>query len=224
MTDEREESENGYLPVSRLAVAAAVVGLASASAVANPLFLVVPIIGCGLALAALADVGREAAPKAGRLAALAGLALSLGFGFQSATHQVVSFFGARNRAVAVAEMFVVATGEGRFDDAIGMCRYDVFLQAMMSQGAAPPEGEMEEELRQKFVEIPTVAALTACGTIEPRLEQTRAEDINGEAWLVTLVVPCPEAAKGELRLDVAVRREPGSGTTDRWLVIGQQLR
>ena len=47
MTDAVEDKEDGYLPVSRLAIAAAFVGLASAVAVANPLFLVVPIIGCG---------------------------------------------------------------------------------------------------------------------------------------------------------------------------------
>ena len=50
MTDDMQDDENGYLPVSRLAVAAAIVGVASAAAVANPLFLVVPIIGFALSL------------------------------------------------------------------------------------------------------------------------------------------------------------------------------
>ena len=136
MTDTLQDNESGYLPVSRLAVVAGILGLVSAAAVANPLFLVVPIIGCGLAIAALADVSREDAPKAGRLAALAGLALSLGFGLQSATHQAISFVGVRGRAVAVAEAFVVAAGEGRHEDALVMCRYDALPETLLPQSAS----------------------------------------------------------------------------------------
>lgn len=225
MTDAVEDKEDGYLPVSRLAIAAAVVGLASAVAVANPLFLVVPIIGCGLAVAAMADVSREEAAKAGRLAALAGLALSLGFGFQAATHLTVSLVGARGRAVAVAEAFVVAAGEGRHDDAIVMCRYDALPDTLMPQSSGPLAGEAGVEVRQKFVTMPTVAALAACGSIEPRFEEARADDIKGEAWVVTLAVPCPEASQGEVRLDVTVERDPTSGGgTDRWLITGHTLR
>jgi hypothetical protein len=224
MTDEIQDSESGYLPVSRLAIAAAVVGLASAAAVANPLFLVVPIIGCGLAVAGLADVSHQDAPKAGRLAALAGLALSLGFGFQSAVHQTVSFVGARSRAVAVAEAFVVAAGEGRYDDAIVMCRYDALPETLMPQPSGPLAGDAGVEVREKFVLMPTVAALGACGSIDPRLDETRAADIKGNAWVVTLTVPCEQASKAEVRLDVTVERNPIPGETDRWLITGHELR
>lgn len=224
MTDDRGDNEGSYLPVSRLAVAAAVVGLASAAAVGNPLFLVVPIIGFGLGLAALADVGREDAPKAGRLAALAGLALSLGFGFQAATHQAISFVGARGRAVAVAEAFVVAAGEGRHDDAIVMCRYDALPETLLPQTSGPLAGEAGVEVREKFGKMPTVEALSACGTVEPRLEAARAADIGGGLWVVTIAVPCQEASSGDVRLDVKVERDPLSSETDRWLIVGHELQ
>lgn len=224
MTSDMQDDENGYLPVSRLAIAAAVVGVASAAAVANPLFLVVPLLGLGLSTAALVDVSREEVPKAGRLAALTGLALSVGFGAQSTVHLGVSYAGARTRAVAVAEAFVVAAGEGRHDDAIVMCRYDALPETIMPQSSGPLSGEAGKEVRQKFVLMPTVAALSACGTVEPRLEATRASGIDGEVWVVTLAVPCGEADTGEVRLDVTVGRDPLPGKTDRWLITGHELR
>lgn len=224
MTDTLQDNESGYLPVSRLAVVAGILGLVSAAAVANPLFLVVPIIGCGLAIAALADVSREDAPKAGRLAALAGLALSLGFGLQSATHQAISFVGARGRAVAVAEAFVVAAGEGRHEDALVMCRYDALPETLLPQSSGPLAGEAGVEVREKFGKMPTVAALSVCGTVEPQLKAARAADINGALWVVTLAVPCDESSKGDVLLDVKVERDPLSSETDRWLIVGHDLQ
>ena len=224
MTDTLQDNESGYLPVSRLAVVAGILGLVSAAAVANPLFLVVPIIGCGLAIAALADVSREDAPKAGRLAALAGLALSLGFGLQSATHQAISFVGARGRAVAVAEAFVVAAGEGRHEDALVMCRYDALPETLLPQSSGPLAGEAGVEVREKFGKMPTVAALSVCGTVEPQLKAARAADINGALWVVTLAVPCDESSKGDVLLDVKVERDPLSSETDRWLIVGHELQ
>lgn len=223
MTSDVQSDESGYLPVSRLAIAAVMVGVASVSAVANPLFLVVPLIGCGLAVLALSDVSREDAPKAGRLAALAGLALSLGFGFQSVVHLGVSYVGTRGRAIAVAEAFVVAASEGRHDDAMVMCRYDALPQTLMPQISGPLAGEAGLEVRQKFVLMPTVAALTACGPVEPLVEATRAEDTQGESWVVTLAVSCPESDVQVVRLNVTVARDPVQRGTDRWLVTGHEL-
>jgi hypothetical protein len=223
MTDNTHDDEGGYLPVSRLAVAAAVVGVAAAAAVANPLFLVVPLIGVGLSVAALADVGREDAPKAGRLAAVTGLALSVGFALQSSVYQVVSLNGAKGRAVAVAEAFVVAVGEGRREDAVVMCRYDALPETLMPQSSGPLDGEAGKEVREKFAKMPSIAAVTSCGAVEPRVVQTRAEDRGGESWIVTLVIPCEQSGTGEVLLDITVRRDPFTGDTDRWLVTAHEL-
>jgi hypothetical protein len=221
---DKDNSEDGYLPVSRLAIAAAVVGVASAAAVANPLFLVIPLVGAGLSVASLADVDREGSPKAGRLAALAGLALSIGFGLQSAVHLGVSYMGARGRAVAIAEAFVVAAGEQRYDDAIVMCRYDALPDTTTPQSSGPFNGEAGAEMREKFVLMPTIATLASCGSSEPRVEQSRSEDIEGESWVVTLAVPSGEGASGDVVIDVTVSRDPTSMDTDRWLVTGHTLQ
>ena len=80
---------SGYRPVSRLAVAAVVLGGVSGLALISPVFGVLPLVAAAVAVAALADVGRPGAAKAGRLAALAGLALASGFGAQALTAAAV---------------------------------------------------------------------------------------------------------------------------------------
>ena len=80
----------GYRPVSGLAVAALIVGCVSALALVSPVFWVVPLVGAALALVAVRDVTRSGVAKAGGLAAVAGLALSLGFGAQAVTAAIPS--------------------------------------------------------------------------------------------------------------------------------------
>jgi hypothetical protein len=110
-----------YRPVSGLAVAAAVVGAASALALASPFFWVLPLIGGVVALAALADVERVGAKKAGRLAALVGLALALGFGAQAIAATVTARWIAAARAESTAEVWLTAIRTGRPEDARSMC-------------------------------------------------------------------------------------------------------
>lgn len=111
----------GYRPVSVLAVAAAASGAVSTLALVGPVFWVVPLVGAALSWAALVDVGRPGAPKAGRLAALAGLALALGFGMQAVATAATSEWLARGRAEAAARFWLDAIAAGRRDDATGMC-------------------------------------------------------------------------------------------------------
>ena len=115
----------GYRPVSAAAVAAAALGLASAVALVSPVLWVLPLVGVAVALAALADVGRPNAAKAGRLAALAGLGLSLGFGAQAVTTAAATEWLARGRAEAAVRFWLDAIASGRLDDARSMCAADV---------------------------------------------------------------------------------------------------
>lgn len=114
----------GYQPVSRLAVAAAAVGGVSALALASPVFWVLPLVGTGIAIAALRDVDREGARKAGRLIALAGLALSIGFGAQAVTAKLAARSIASERAAAAAQLWLATIREDRRDDARSMCSAD----------------------------------------------------------------------------------------------------
>ncbi|MFM7108651.1 MAG: hypothetical protein ACKOZU_08655 [Planctomycetaceae bacterium] len=113
-----------YRPVSVAAVAAAVIGLASVLALVSPVLWVLPLVGVAVSLAALADVDRPAAAKAGRLAALTGLGLSLGFGAQAVTTAAATEWLARGRAEAAARFWLDAIASGRLDDARSMCAPD----------------------------------------------------------------------------------------------------
>ena len=110
-----------YRPVSRLAVAAVVAGCASAIAALSPVFLAVPLVGIALAVTALRDVGTTGSPRIGRLAALAGLALSVGFGAQGLAEFGVSRSLAGQRAEAAARFWLETICADRSDDARGMC-------------------------------------------------------------------------------------------------------
>jgi hypothetical protein len=109
-----------YRPVSALAVIACIGGVCSAAALVAPILWMVPLIGVALSVAALADVARPPAGKAGRLVALAGLALSLGFGAQAATTAAASQWVTARRAEAAARYWFEAVCAGRLADARSM--------------------------------------------------------------------------------------------------------
>jgi hypothetical protein len=76
-----EAAERGqYRAISRLAVVALVLGLASALAPVHAVLWVVPAIGTAVAVAALRSISRSSQALVGRQAALAGLALAVFFG------------------------------------------------------------------------------------------------------------------------------------------------
>lgn len=114
-----------YRPVSAIAVVAAVVGLSAVLALLTPILWVLPLVGVAVSLAALADVGRRDAPKAGRLAALVGLCLSLGFGTQAVTTAAAAEWLARGRAESAVRLWLDSIAAGRLDDARSMCAPDV---------------------------------------------------------------------------------------------------
>jgi hypothetical protein len=109
-----------YRPVSALAVIACIGGMCSAAALVAPILWMVPLIGVALSVAALADVARPPVGKAGRLAALAGLALSLGFGAQAATTAAASQWVTARRAEAAARYWLEAVCAARLADARSM--------------------------------------------------------------------------------------------------------
>lgn len=122
MSETRElDDAADYRPVSRLAVAAAAAGVVSTLAVISPVFLAVPLVGVALAVAAFRDLGTTGAAKAGRLAALAGLALSVGFGAQGLTEFGMGRWLAGRRAEAAARYWLETICEERSSDARSMC-------------------------------------------------------------------------------------------------------
>jgi len=188
-----ESEVPGYLPVSRLAVSSLVLGIGSALSLVSPFFLVVPLVAMAVAMAGWADCDRAGAPKAGRLAALAGLALAVGFGSQAVSELVVSRSIAAGRAVAAAEIFLAAVREGRLADAEAMCGAE-------AQAA--------------------VAALATCGG-RGACRGGGAGDEPG-TWIVRIVPDKPGecAARLVLAPTGAIRQ---GGAIERWFVTACDL-
>lgn len=184
----------GYRPVSSLAVAALIVGCVSALALVSSVFWVLPLVGAALAVVAVRDVTRSGVAKAGGLAALAGLALSLGFGAQAVTAAATARWLAASRAEAAAGFWLDALCDGRFDDARSMCGPDA---APRVDEAAACCGAERLTIRCDGVgETPgSWAVIASRGTcrldlvVEPALSTTSGRAT--ERWIVTSLVRSP---------------------------------
>lgn len=218
-----DETGGDYRPVSRLAVAALAAGVLAAAALVSPIGWVIPLVAIGLAIAALADVNRPGAQKAGGWAAVAGLALAVGFGAQAVTAAVVSRWLVERRAAAVARHWIDAVRAGRLADAMSVCEPRALPggEPPPLSAAAAPAGKDREAA---FAALAAVHGLAACGPEPPRVTAIEpAAETEGGWVVVASLAPCgrPEAA---LRLVV----QPGhaqrqGGFVERWLVTGFTL-
>lgn len=175
--------------MSSLAIAALALGALSALALVGQFFFVVPLVAVAVAVAALADVERDGATKAGRLAAVAGLALAMGFGAQALTSDVVAWAIASGRATAAAEIFTRAVREGRQEDAEAMCAPEARekLSVIMScvGDGMPMRARAGEESGTWVVEIAS-AGQPGCAArlvLAPVASIQQGRSI--ERWLVT---------------------------------------
>lgn len=192
------EDSGGYRPVSAVAVAALVAGIISAASLVSPFFWVLPLIAIGLAWLGLADVSRPGGEKAGRAAALIGLALAIGFGAQAVSSTAARHWILSSRARSAALLWVEALREGRIDDAKNMC-------------LAGAVNQLEQFSTR----------LTACGAgSKAHTADVGRNDEIPEQWLVHVVVePCPS---GSIDLDVHVASELATGQEgrlERWKVV-----
>lgn len=220
---ETTPAAGGYRAVSGLAVAALVLGGLSSLALVSPLLWALPLLGVGLAVAALADVSREGAEKAGRAAALAGLALSVGFGAQAVTARFVARRIMADRARAVADAWLDAIRDGRLIDARGMVAPDMFPTATPFD--APPDAAAESP-EQAFAALPVVARIIRCGGGgERRIECRELQQPEGVRWQVSVRLPaCADGGSLALELELDPRRQRGkAGAVEQWLVSKFEL-
>lgn len=219
-----DETGGDYRPVSRLAVAALAAGVLAALALVSPIGWVIPLVAIGLAVAALADVNRPGAKKAGGWAAVAGLALAVGFGAQAVTAAVVSRWLVERRAAAVARHWIDAVRAGRLADAMSVCAPRVLPggEPHAQRSAAAPAADNDREAA--FAALAAVRGLAACGPEPPRVTAIEPAADSDGSWVVgASLAPCgrPEAS---LRLVVAPVRVPRQGgSVERWLVTGFTL-
>jgi len=169
-------------------VAALGLGALSALALVSPVFLVVPLVAIAVAVAAILDVDREGAPKAGRPAALAALALAAGFGGQAAAANLAARSIAAARAGAAADVFLEAVRQGRLTDAEAMCGFEA---------------------------RPGVGRLAACGAVGTRGRPLPADQAS--AWVVRIAPQGPGDCDVRLVLEptAVVQRMT---RVERWLV------
>ena len=217
-----------YRPVSRLAVAAAVVGVLSSLALTTPLLWILPLVGVALAVAGLTDVARSGAEKAGRVAALVGLALSVGFGAQAVTTSVASRLIMENRAKAVIHAWLDALGENRLADARSMIAPHLLPRSESDElgRGGPAHGEpghshQPGEEAGSIDSLPAVQAILRCGTLAVRDVRCAGRDEeSGERWCVRVRLgPCGDGGAVDLRLELepVVVNEP-KRRVERWTI------
>jgi hypothetical protein len=221
-----DETGGDYRPVSKLAVAALATGGLSALALVSPICWVIPLVAVGLAVAALADVNRPGAVKAGGWAAVAGLALAIGFGAQAVTSSVVSRWLIERRAAAVARHWIDAVRAGRLADAMSVCALRA-LPGSVTPGAgpgAPPDPAAATDREAAFAALAAVRGVQACGGQSPRVTVIERADETEEAWFVFASLAACGRPADSLRLVVAPDRvQRQGGPVERWLVTGFTL-
>jgi hypothetical protein len=222
----------GYRPVSRLAVAALVAGVVSSLALTTPLLWILPLVGIAVAAAALLDVARPGAEKAGRAAALFGLALAVGFGMQAVASKAVARWLTRGRVVAVTNAWLDAVVEGRLADARSMLGPDVLPLTDPSGHGGPTHAGHEHEGHDDaghehgaedaaVAGFPAVQAIRSCGAAAARrVECTGRDEEVSERWTARLrLEPCAGGQPVELALQLVpsvVRDRRGS--VERWTI------
>lgn len=207
-----------YTPVSRLAVAALLVGCCAGLAVFSTICWAIPLIGIALSVAALADVQRPGGRKAGGLAALTGLALAVGFGAQALSAAAVGRWVVGQRAEATAVAWIDAVRSDRLADAVAL--------ADRGGGAtAPPD---ENRAVEALAAQALVKAVRACQPTARLGSLTSRPDERGDgSWLVRGSLQPDAAGQGDavsFMIVVAprtVRRH--RGFVERWGVVAFDL-
>jgi hypothetical protein len=147
-----------------------------------------PLVAIGIAVAALRDVGRPEAPKAGRLAAVAGLALAAGFGAQAVAAKATTRSITAARAVAAARLWLDTIHEQRLSDARSMCGFDAAdaVDAVAGCGASG-RAEVISTAAGESAGTWLVRATVGSCTIEITLEPMPAtwQGRPGERWTIT---------------------------------------
>jgi len=222
MTDSAAAEElAGERPVSGLAVAALLAGCGSALVLFTSLAAMLPVVAVVLAVVALVDLARSERRRVGRGAALAGLALAVGFAAQAASGFLVDRWIGGHRAAATAAGWIDAIREGRLADAVGMC----------SPTALPPRGHdpthqepAPADITATFQSLPAVAAVAACGRdVSPPITVSR-DAADATVWMAVVDLSACGRAGKTVRLVVEPRATVrGRETVERWLVTGFEL-
>lgn len=185
--------EPTYRPVSAAAVLATIVGGLSALAVVSPFFWILPLVGVAVSWLGLADVRRPGAEKAGRAAALVGLALAVGFGTQALSTAATARLITVGRAQTVAERWLEEIRGRRIADAESMCQpaAAAAVTAIAAKLAACPTAVFHLRVEGASEDVPggivvraTAAAAAIDATIHLVAEAATRQGRAAERWMI----------------------------------------
>lgn len=213
-----------YRPVSGLAVAAAAIGCLSALTIFSPLFWFIPLFGLIVSVAALRILSQPGHVKVGRFAALAGLALSIGFGCQAAATRFTAGRIMSARATLAASAWLEAVREDRLLDARGMMSPSILpapeylgghsdAPAVGDPVAQEPAIEALDYVRA-IRECPRATADIRCTGHVPDSRDSR------ETWMTQITLStCDDGSRRQvvLALQPTLRAMAG-GSVERWEV------
>ncbi len=183
---EFDDQERNYRTVEPWAIAALVLGAASATALLDPILWLVPLLGLGAGFVALARLHGDA-NRSGRPAALIGLALSIVFGMAPLAQLATTWIMLARQSRAVGDQFMEFLQEQSPEKAL-MLRFapdqrrpfDELLWAYYKN-----DNEAKQNL-QTFVEHPLVKTLLALGPkAEIRFYKTVRVGSEGSRGLVS---------------------------------------
>lgn len=227
-TVERDESEE-YRPVSGLAVTAAVVGCLSAITIFSPIFWFIPLLGTIVSLIALRDLAQPGLVKIGRVAALAGLALSIGFGCQAMTLKLVARQMTAARVSQAALVWLAAVREDRLMDARGMMSPSI-LPAPEYLGAHEDAPAVNDPITQEaaFRKLSFIKTIGRCGKADASARCTGSKPDSQESketWTVRIrLSPCDDESGLEVQVELqpTLQAVPG-GRLERWEITQVEI-
>lgn len=160
-TDDLEQVAE-YRSVSALAIISLLFGLASPLCLVWPLLLVIPLVGAALSLVALLRIAASDGVLAGRWAAVAGLALCVGFGAAAITRERVTRLLRTRQAAAFAHDWIAMVVAGGTEPAFRLT-VDAARPAPRSADPALSAPDVVEPY-DAFLERPVIQRLMAAGS------------------------------------------------------------
>ena len=224
LSADRYLDSQSYRAISPLAIAACILGVASALALIHPLFWFLPVATVAVSVLALRSISRNSDALVGRKAALVGLAAAAFFGVWAPTSLALQRVVIPRHARPFAEYWLELLRDGRVHEAhqwtVGAdyrLPADVDLEAFYQS-----DTDAKEDLKV-FLDDDVLRVLLRAGrTGSPRFVRTLNVDGNGKKSQATLDFEI--ATNGQTAEPIDIRMEVERTLADRdravqWRVI-----
>jgi hypothetical protein len=212
-----------YRRVSGWAVCSVLLGLLSATALAGPVFWIVPAMGIGVSLVALWKIAGSRGEMSGWYAALLGLIVSIFFGAAGPARTLTRQYWLETRAKTFAGGFIDFLQQRQMWRA-----YQLTMHPVSRKPLPPNNADAQKEYRE-FVQLPAVEAFMAHGE-EAQFEILSTKALGGDGnreWvLVRYRLQYPDGDKmttldGQMYLE---RSLLAAGGDEQWQILPPAMR